>query len=82
MSSAETLPRISSDEDLSQDSISFSDEKVINEVYITDNKQNYNKKKVITILLAALSLSLTAIVPTVMLLSSENTSVYTGNIKL
>lgn len=81
MSSAETLPRISSDEDLSQDSISFSDEKVIDEVYITDHKQNYNKKKVITVLLAALSLSLTAIVPTVMLLSSENTSVYTGNIK-
>ena len=40
MSSAETLPRLSSDEELSQESISFSEEKVINEVYIKDNKEN------------------------------------------
>ena len=82
MSSAETLTRISSDEELSQESISFSDEKIINEVYIKDHKQNDNKKKAITIVLVALSISFTAIVSTVMLLSGRNTSVYTGSSKI
>ena len=82
MSSAETLPRISSDEELSQESISFSDEKIINEVYIKDHKQNDNKKKAITIVLVAMSISFTAIVSAVMLLSGRSTSVYTGSTKI
>ena len=82
MSSAETLPRISSDEELSQESISFSDEKIINEDYIKDQKQNDNKKKAITIVLVAMAISFAAIVSTVMLLSGRNTSVYTGSTKI
>ena len=82
MSSAETLPRISSDEELSQESISFSDEKIISEVYIKDHKQNDNKKKAITIVLVSMSISFTAIVLTVILLSDRNNSVFTGSSKI
>ena len=44
MSSAETLPRISSDEELSQDSSSYNDEKIVDQVYVTEQNQKLYKK--------------------------------------
>ena len=79
MSSTETIPRISSDEELSQDSIYYKDEKIVDEVYIEAVKKDKRFKKIIITTISVASLILfTAILPPLILLSSGKTSAYTG----
>ena len=81
MSSTETIPRISSDEELSQDSIYYKDEKIVDVVYVKAVKKNKHFKKItITTITIASVILFTAILPPLILLSSGKTSAYTGKI--
>ena len=80
MSSAETLPRVSSDEELSQDSSSFNDEKIIDKVYVTEQKEKNYKKSIRLIIFVTLIILLLLIVCLSLGLANRNISAYKGNI--
>ena len=81
MSSTETIPRISSDEDMSQESIYYKDEKLIDIIYVEPGKDERFKKIIISSIVIISLILFTAIIPPIILLSNGKAKAYTGKCK-